>query len=434
MTTFPQIFRVRQVFPRPRVADVGAEVHAQLGRLELHRRVQPGQSVAITAGSRGIANIAAILRAVVQFFQVIGARPFLVPAMGSHGGGTAEGQLGVLTSYGITEAAVGCPIRAGMETTVVGHAKEGFPLHIDRAACEADHVFVCNRVKPHTMFAGDFQSGLSKMLLVGLGKKNGADTMHRAIEDHGFDKIVRDVADEVLAKCRVTAGLAIVENAYDETALIEAVRPEEFEVRDRLLLVQARQWMARLPFDAVDVLVIDRMGKNISGVGFDPNVVGRKFNDHAAVAGETPKVRRICVRSLTPQTHGNALGLGMAEFCRTQLLRAMDPRATRLNALTSGHIAACMAPPDYETDREMLAAALGTIGLVEPHNARLLWIKDTLDLAEVECSAAYLDEARGRSDLEIIRMPREMEFDGEGNLVTSHPPSAPAPAAPRVSG
>ena len=273
------------------------------------------------------------------------------------------------------------------------------------------------------MFAGDFQSGLMKMLLIGLGKKTGADTIHRAIEDHGFDKIVRGAADEVLQKCRVAAGLAIVENACDETALIEAVAPEEFEARDRLLLVQARQWMARLPFDAVDVLVIDRMGKNISGVGFDPNVVGRKFNDHQAVAGETPKVRRICVRSLTPQTHGNALGLGMAEFCRTQLLRAMDRQATRLNALTSGHIAACMAPPDYETDREMLTAALGTIGLVQPQNARLLWIGDTLDLAEVECSVAYLDEARGRRDLEIIGLPREMEFDAEGNLSGSIAPS-----------
>ncbi len=416
MSDFPQIFRVRQSFPRPRVADVAAEVHAQLGRLELHRRIHAGQSVAITAGSRGIANIGTMLRAAVQFLQVLGARPFLVPAMGSHGGGTAEGQLGVLASYGITEAAVGCPIRASMETKVVGHAAEGFPLHVDRTACEADHVVVCNRVKPHTMFAGDFQSGLMKMLLVGLGKKSGADTLHRAIEDHGFDRIVRSAAEEVLAKCRVAAGLAIVENAYDETALIEAVSPHEFEVRDRLLLAQARQWMARLPFDAIDVLLIDRIGKNISGAGFDPNVVGRKFNDHAAVAGETPKVRRICVRGLTSETHGNALGIGMAEFCRSHVIREIDRQVTRVNVLTSGHVAAGMLPLDYETDHEMLAAALGTVGMVKPRNARLLWIADTLNLAEVECSAAYLDEARERNDVEIVKLPREMEFDAEGNL------------------
>jgi hypothetical protein len=415
MIHFSQTFRVRQAFPRPRVTDVASEVHAQLGRLDLHRRVQAGQSIAITAGSRGITNIVAILRAVVEFFQILGARPFLVPTMGSHGGGTAAGQLEVLASLGITEAAIGCPIRASMETVIIGQAKEGFPLHFDRTACEADHVFVCGRVKPHTMFAGDFQSGLMKMLLIGLGKHVGAGILHRAIEDHGFDKIVRSVAGEVLEKGRVVAGLAIVENACDETALIEAVPPEEFEVRDRQLLVQARQWMARLPFDTVDVLVIDRMGKNISGAGFDPNVVGRKFNDHRAVAGETPKVRRICVRSLTPETHGNALGLGMSEFCRTQVLRDMDPRTTRLNALTSGHLAAGMTPLDYETDREMLAAALGTIGLVPPHEARLLWIADTLDLTEVECAIAYLPEARERSDLEIISLPRDMEFDSQGN-------------------
>ena len=416
MLHFPPIFRVRQKFARPRVADVAQEVHAQLARLELHRRVQPGESVAITAGSRGIANIAAILRAAAEHFRSLGAEPLLVPAMGSHGGGTAEGQIQLLESCGITEASVGCPIRSSMETTIVGHAAEGFPLHIDRTACEADHVLVCGRVKPHTSFAGDFQSGLLKMLLIGLGKQAGANLYHRAIEDHGFDQIVRSVARDVLRKCRVVAGLAIVENAYDETALIEAVEPAQFEAREIQLLDLARQWMARLPFEAVDVLLIDRMGKNISGVGFDPNIVGRKFNDHQAVAGETPRVKRICLRSLTPESHGNAVGLGMAEFCRSQLLHDMDRRITRVNSLTSGHIAAGMTPLDYASDREMLQAALGTVGLVEPRHARLLWIADTLDLAEVECSAAYLDAARGRSDLEITIPPREMTFDAEGNL------------------
>jgi len=414
--SFPRIFRLRQKFARPRVADVAGEVHAQLARLELHRRVQPAQSVAITAGSRGIANIAVILRAAVEYFRSLRAEPLIVPAMGSHGGGTAEGQLQVLESYGITEASVGCPIRSSMETDVVGQAAEGFSLHIDRTACAADHVLVCGRVKPHTAFAGDVQSGLLKMLLIGLGKQTGANIYHRAIEDYSFDQIVRSAGREVLRNCRVVAGLAIVENAYDETALIEAIEPSQFEAREVQLLGLARQWMAKLPFDAVDVLVIDRMGKNISGAGFDPNIVGRKFNDHKAVAAETPKVKRICLRSLTPESHGNAIGLGVAEFCRTQLLRDMDPRITRLNSLTSGHIAAGMTPLDFPTDREMLQAALGTVGLVEPRSARLLWIADTLDLAEVECSTAYLDAARGRTDLEIISDPREMAFDAEGNL------------------
>jgi hypothetical protein len=416
MSGFPQIFRVRQEFARPRVADVAGEVHAQLARLELHRRVLPGQSVAVTAGSRGIANIALILRAAAEHFRSLRAEPFLVSAMGSHGGGTSAGQRQVLESYGIDEVAVGCPIRWGTDTAIVGRAPQGFPLHVDLAASQADHVLVCGRVKPHTSLAGNFQSGLLKMLLIGLGKQTGANIYHRAIEDYGFDQIVRSVAREVLEKCDVVAGLAIVENAYDETALIEAVEPAQFETREPQLLALARQWMARVPFDAVDVLLIDRIGKNISGVGFDPNVVGRKFNDHQAVAGEMPKVKRICLRSLAPESHGNAVGLGMAEFCRTQLLRDMDPRITRLNSLTSGHVAAGMTPLDYGTDREMLQAALGTIGLVEPRHARLLWIADTLDLAEAECSDAYLETARGRNDLEIIRPPREMEFDAEGNL------------------
>ena len=265
-------------------------------------------------------------------------------------------------------------------------------------------------MKPHTALAGDFQSGLLKMLLIGLGKQAGANIYHRAIEDYSFDRMVRSAAPEILRKCPIVAGLAIVENAYDETALIDAVEPSQFESREPQLLALARQWMARLPFDAVDVLVIDRMGKNISGVGFDPNVVGRKFNDHRAVAGETPKVKRICVRSLTPESHGNAIGLGVAEFCRTQLLHDMDTQATRVNSLTSGHIAAGMTPLDYATDREMLHAALGTVGLVEPPHARLLWIADSLDLVEVECSTAYLEAARGRSDLEILCPPREMRL------------------------
>jgi hypothetical protein len=416
MSTFPQIFRVRQQFVRPRVVDVAREVDAQLARLELRRRVQPGQSVAITAGSRGIANMALILRAAAGHFRALGAAPFLVPAMGSHGGGTADGQRQVLEAYGISEESVGCPIHSSMETTIVGRAAEGFPLHIDRTACQADHLLVCGRVKPHTSFSGDFQSGLLKMLLIGLGKQAGANVYHRAIEDYSFDRIVRSVAREIVQKCRVVAGLAIVENAYDETARIEAVEPSQFEVREPPLLALAREWMARLPFDAVDVLLIDRMGKNISGVGFDPNVVGRKFNDHQAVAGEIPRVKRICLRGLTAESHGNAVGLGMAEFCRTQLLRDMDVRITRVNSLTSGHIAAGMAPLDFETDREMLQAALATVGLVEPHNARLLWIADTLDLAEVECSVSYLEAARGRSDLEILGAPRQMPFDAAGNL------------------
>jgi hypothetical protein len=413
---FPQIFRLRQTFEAPQLSDVPGEVHAQLTRLRLAEKIKPGQSVAITAGSRGIANIHVILRAAVEHLKQLGARPFLVPAMGSHGGGTAAGQRQVIESYGITEAFVGCPIRAGMETVVLCRTAEGFPVHFDRHAFEADHVLVCGRVKPHTLFVGDIESGLMKMMLIGLGKCEGAAVYHRAIQDHSFGQIIHSVAGEVLRRCRILAGLAIVENAYDQTALVEAVAPENLVAREKQLLALARQWMPRLPFPRVDVLLIDKIGKNLSGAGFDPNLAGRKFNDHKAVDGEFPKVTRICLRGLTKESHGNAIGLGLAEFCRWQLLRDTDFEATRLNALVSGHVSAAMPPLDYETDREMLAAALGTIGLRQPPEAKLIWIANTLELSEVECSAAYLDEARRRDDLEILTAPRDLSFDAAGNL------------------
>ena len=416
MNVFPQIFRVRQTFDAVRIDDVAAEVHAQLTGLDLRQAVRPGQTVAITAGSRGIANAAPIMRAIVEHLNGLGASPFIVPAMGSHGGGTAEGQRQLIESYGITESFVGCPIRSNMETVIVGQAAEGFPLHFDRLAFEADHVLVCNRIKPHTAFVGPIESGLMKMLLIGLGKCEGATIYHRAIRDFTFDRIIRSVAAEVIKHCHILAGLAIVENAYDQTARIEAVRPEQFEAREKELLVLARCWMPRLPFSHVDVLLIDRLGKDISGTGLDPNVVGRKFNDHRALDDEFPKVRRIALRGLSEATHGNAIGMGVAEFCRSDLLRHTDFAATRLNGLVSGHISAAMTPLDYETDREMLAAALGAIGLTEPAAAKLLWVADTLHLTEAECSAAYLEEARKRDDLEIVDGLRELPLDAAGNL------------------
>lgn len=416
MSSYPRIFRVRQRFEAPRVTDIEAEVEAQLAGLQLSNRVKPGQTVAITAGSRGIAQIHRILRAAVRHFQRLGAHPFIVPAMGSHGGGTAEGQRQVIESYGITEAFCGCPIRASMETVIVCQAAEGFPVHFDKHAFGADHVLVCGRVKPHTGFVGDIESGLMKMMLIGLGKHEGAKIYHRAIIDYNFGQILRSVAREVLTRCRIVAGLAIVENAYDETALIEAVAPEVFEERERQLLLQARAWLPKLPFRVVDVLFIDEIGKNISGTGMDTNVIGRKYNDHAAREDEFPKVRRIAVRSLTPETHGNATGLGIAEFCRTQVLRQMNVTATRINCLTGGHPTAAMLPLDYASDREILDAALPTIGLTDPPHARLLWIHNTLDVREVECSEAYLAEARERNDLEIIAEPRPLPWDDQGNL------------------
>ncbi len=416
MSHWPRFFRVHQRFDGPVIHDVVQATQETLRRLDLRQRVKPGETVAITAGSRGIAHIADILKAVVEHFKELGANPYIVPAMGSHGGGTAEGQLKVLHGYGITPDFCGCEIRASMETVVVSQAAEGFPVHFDQHAYEADHVFVVGRVKPHTRFAGAIESGLMKMMLIGLGKHEGAKIYHRAIVNYSFDQIVRSVAREVLDKCRVCGGLAILENAYDQTAWIEAVPPESFETREPELLVQAKKWLARLPFDHADILFLDHIGKEISGAGMDTNVVGRKWNDHEALEHETPKVKRICVRGLSPATHGNAIGLGLSEFCLTRVLDAMDAQVTRINSLTGSHPTAGMIPFDYPNDTEMLTAAVQTVGLVEPEQLRILWYQDTLHLAEIECSEAYWEQAQQRDDLEILIPPRSLPLDDNGFL------------------
>ncbi len=417
MSSYPQMFRVRQRFERPIITDVAAETERQLAQLNLGSAIQPGARVAITAGSRGIANIHLVIKAIVSHLQKLGAEPFIVPAMGSHGGGTAEGQRAIVEGYGMTEAFLNCPIRATMETVVICRTSEGIPVHFDRFAYEADHVVVCGRVKPHTNFVGEVESGLMKMMLIGLGKHEGAKIYHRAIQDYSFPQIIRSVAGEVLNRCKILAGVGIIENGYDETAQIEAVRPAEFEEREKKMLQRARQWMPKLPFDRVDVLIVDQIGKNISGAGLDTNVVGRKFNDHKAAEEEFPKVKKIWVRSLTEETHGNAAGIGMAEFASRRAIEQTDWHITKINCLTGGHITGAAAPAHYDTEREVFDAALQSIGLVDPPDAKILWISNTLHLAEVECSAEFLEAARRRDDLEIISELRDIEFTPQGQLL-----------------
>ncbi len=417
---YPLVFRVRQKFDASQIHDVPGEVEAQLSRLSLGNKIKPGQTVAIAAGSRGIANIHHIIKAIVDHIKRLGADPFIVPAMGSHGGGIAKEQRKIVESYGITEEFCGCPIRSTMQTVIVCEAAEGFPVHFDKYAYAADHVVVCNRIKTHTQFFGDIESGLMKILLIGLGKHSGAKIYHRAIKDYTFGQILRSVAGEVLTKCSIAAGVAIVENSYCQTARIEAVPPEQFEDREKELFIQAKQLMPRLPFKTADILLIDEIGKDISGTGFDLSVVGRKYLAHKAADDEYPKVAMIALRDLTDVSHGNAEGMGLAEFCRTRLVDKMDVDVMRINTLTSGHLLGSMVPLDYDTDSEMLQIMVSQIGLAEPPDAKLLWIRNTLALTEVECSAVYLDEARDRDDLEILTDLRPLSFDASGNLCDEH--------------
>ena len=414
--SYPRMLRLRQQFDGPHVNDVAAETQRQLATLNLGERIKSGETVAISAGSRGIANIAEIIKATVEHLQGLGAVPFIVPAMGSHGGGTAEGQRDIVEGYGITEEFTGAEIRASMETVIVDTTPHGIPVHFDKHAFEADHVLVCGRVKPHTNFVGEIESGLLKMMLIGLGKHAGAKIYHRAILDYSFGEIITAVADSILKKCGIVAGLAIVENADDETALLEAVAPENFVEREKELLKLAKQWMPRLPFKDVGLLIIDEIGKNISGSGLDTNVVGRKYNDHRATENDDVSVKRIFVRGLTYETHGNACGLGMAEFTNSRTVESVDHKITAINSLTGGHPSAAMIPVHYDSDREVLDAAFPTVGLAEPENARVIHISTTLHVGEVLVSEVYLPEIEGRDDLEILEGPHEMQFDADGNL------------------
>lgn len=413
---FPRMLRIRQKFDAPKVENIPAEVERQLTTLNLQTKIRPGQTVAITAGSRGIANIATIIKAAVQHFQRLGAQPFIVPAMGSHGGGTAEGQREIIAGYNVTEEFCGCPIRASMETVIVAETPQGIPVHFDKHASTADHVLVCGRVKPHTNFVGDIESGLHKMMLIGLGKHEGAKIYHRAIMDYSWIEIVRSVANEVIRNCRVIAGLGIVENAYDETGMIAAVAPHEFFEREKELLVIAKKWLPRLPFRKVHLLIIDEIGKNISGTGMDTNVIGRKYNDHRATELDDTAVKTIFVRGLTEATHGNACGIGLAEFTNSRTVDQVDRRITAINSITGGHAPAAALPIAFDTDREVLQNALTTIGLVSAERAKVIQIPDTLHMAEVLVSEAYLDEIRQRPDLQIISEPADMQFDAAGNL------------------
>jgi hypothetical protein len=414
---FPRMVRIRQKFDAQRLTDVAGEVTRQLGKLHLGEKVRPGQTVAITAGSRGIANVALITKAICDHVRGLGAIPVIIPAMGSHGGGTAQGQREIIESYGVTEEYTGAEIRSSMETVIVDQTPQGIPVHFDRNAYECDHVIVAGRVKPHTGFAGEIESGLHKMMLIGLGKHAGAKIYHRAILDYSFREIIEAVAAVVLKKCKVLCGVAMVENAYDETALIEAVPPETFYEREKELLKLARKGMPRLPFKEVGLLIVDEIGKNISGSGMDTNVVGRKFIGNPDEGRDDVCCKRIFIRGLTEETHGNACGIGLAEFTNRRTVEQMDVNVTRINALTGGHPTAAAIPVAFETDREVLTAALQTVGLDEPENAKVVQISNTLNVGDVLVSEAYLPEVERRGDLEIVDGPFEMEFDRDGFLL-----------------
>jgi hypothetical protein len=407
----PTMIRVRQTFSRPRVEDIPRTVAERL--LGAGLPIKQGDTVAVGAGSRGIANIDTIVGATVRYLRDLGARPFVFPAMGSHGGGTAEGQLSVLAHYGITEATMGCPVRATMEVEQVGEAL-GLPVWLDRFAAGADWIGLVNRVKPHTDFKGSIESGLFKMMTIGLGKWKGAVQYHRANVNHGYETVITSVGREMLAKARIGFGLGIAENGYDETAAIEAFTAAELEAGERRLLKSAREWMAKLPFSPIDVLIVEQIGKNISGSGMDTNVIGRPTNPFEPFPAE-PKILWIVALDITEESYGNATGLGNADFTTRRLVDKIDMKATLINSITACAPWGARIPATYETDREAIETALDCIGLTPPERARVIRIKNTLMLGELEVSEAFAAEVDKRRDLTALDSA-PLDFDASGRL------------------
>ena len=395
INVLPKFFQIKQTFNTLVISDVVAETRRQMASLRLPDG--RGKFVAITAGSRGIHGIAAITKTIVDYFKELDYRPFIVPAMGSHGGATSSGQLAVLEKCGITKISMGCEIRSSLETVVLGvyERKNAVPIeiHFDKIASEADGVFLANRIKPHTRFSGPIESGLSKMLMIGLGKAVGASVYHRAFYETGFDTAVRTIGKIIQSRVNILGGIGIVENAEGSTAIIRAAVSDKLIETDERLLVSAKKLLPMIPFDEIDLLFVDRIGKDISGTGMDTNVIGRKFDDHKAVSGERPNIRCIAVRGLTPQTAGNANGIGIAEFCLSSVLREIDVEKTRINAIAANHVSAAMIPLDYPTDFDIMFAACQTLGQIPLEELRIVWITDTAHLETIRCSQSLKIEA-----------------------------------------
>ncbi len=410
----PPMARVRQKFDGAKLADISGAIHKEFLQPEIRERVKPGQNIAVGCGSRGIANIASIAISVINELKALGAKPFIFPCMGSHGAATAEGQKKVLETYGITEASTGVPIRATMETVIVGHLADGTPVHMDKFAAEAEAVVVINRIKPHTGFRGPTESGLTKMLAIGIGKITGAATYHT----HGMDRfpeLLPQIREVNISQRNVLFGVGIVENAYDETAYIEVVPARKLKSREPELQVMAKNMMPQLFFEDIDVLIIDEMGKNISGAGFDPNITGR--NRRNVKWQDTPRVKKIVVLGLTRVSQGNATGIGSADVITMRLYKELDVASTYANVITSMNLDGGGIPIIMNNDHDAIALAVKTVVRVKPEDCRIVRIRNTLHLGEIEVSNVLLGEVRRQPErFEIAEAPRDVKFDGQGNL------------------
>jgi hypothetical protein len=415
MLTLPRQFLVAQHLAAHPLPDPAHEVASRLSALA--GEDWDGCEVAVGLGSRGIDRIALVARTVVEWLRARGAVPFIFPAMGSHGGGTPQGQIDLLASYGITETTVGAPIRAAMETDEIGVTESGIRVRGSRVARAAGAVVLVNRVKPHTDFAGvEIGSGLRKMSAIGLGKAEGAFACHLAASRHGFETVFREVSRVVVATVPRLYGVALVEDGTHHLARIEVLHGRDFEAREPELYAQARAWLPALPFAGCDVLVVDEIGKDYSGTGMDTNITGRGV-DGQPMPNRRSEVRAIYVRGLSAASHGNAIGIGLADVVSTRVVDQMDPEITYTNALSAMTPCPGRISINFPSDERCFRAVLRIAG-VQPEDARILRIRNTLAMAQIVASDAYWPEMAARSDLEVLAPLQPWTFDTAGNLDT----------------
>jgi hypothetical protein len=414
--SFPRVLLVKQHFPNRALADIPSAVREELTRSTFSSKVPPGGSVAIGVGSRGIVNIDIITKAVVDYWKSIGRQPFLFPAMGSHGAATAEGQADVLAHYGITEATMGCPVRSQLEVVSLGKTADGIEAFMDRLAFESDGVMMVGRVKWHTDFVGKIESGLFKMMAIGLGKFAGAKIYHaNAYRYFGLEHVIRTVGRQVLASGKIIGGLAVLEDANHATAKVAAVPAETMEQEEEQLLQLVSQWKARIPVKELDVLIVDEMGKHISGAGMDTKVINRSVWGEANCFQDLPLIRRVFTRELSEMSYGNAVGIGLADMVTDRLVDAVNWKTTHINSITANSITAIRTPIHFATDRECMENLALSVGIFDNSTIKFARIRNTMHLDLLEMSETLREEIEANPSLEILSV-RDWSYDENGML------------------
>ncbi|MEE3233630.1 MAG: lactate racemase domain-containing protein [Candidatus Latescibacterota bacterium] len=411
----PKMAKVKQHFSDECLSDVSYSVKESLIKAGITDLVKPGQRIAVSSGSRGISNIHSITRTVVDAISKIGGKPFVLPAMGSHGGATSEGQKQVLASYGIDENSMECPIEATMDVVEVGNLSDGTPVLLNRLAFEADGVILVNRVKPHTSFRGQFESGLMKMMTIGLGSHQGATIAHSQGAE-GLARLIPAWGKTILKKAPILMGLAIVENAYEQTLQVEALTADKFISREPHLLEIARRSMPQILCEGIDVLIVDQIGKNISGTGMDTNIIGRMLLP-GVKEPTIPGASRIVALNLSDESHGNANGVGLADIITRRLFETIDFKATYANVFTHTFLNRANIPVIMESDQKAIEAAVSVQRLSDNKQARIVRINNTLDIGEISVSESLLTEVLSRPDVELINELTHIQFDSSGSIL-----------------